>query len=240
MNAIGEQLVNSNNNIIKDFVYIRSSENAKGNELINSKNNQISFSNTPIIANNTAYYIITRGNKTLNKNNTFDGPYSQSITLTANKSIGVFLENATDTYITSTGTIIRYNIIGNYVRGILTKNTENIKIFYVTFNLAKPENTTEPIDHIAIEQINSENTNISAVIMENNTQSVSNIYFNLEDIKYNYEGNFLKLLNTTNTSVKPTEDVSNTTIDIKDIAIIMENSNNNIIDNVSITTQQIM
>ena len=73
--------------------------------------------------------------------------------------------------------------------------------------------------------------------MENNTQSVSNIYFNLEDIKYNYEGNFLKLLNTTNTSVKPTEDVSNTTIDIKDIAIIMENSNNNIIDNVSITTQ---
>ena len=237
MNAIGEQLVNSNNNIIKDFVYIRSSENAKGNELINSKNNQISFSNTPIIANNTAYYIITRGNKTLNKNNTFDGPYSQSITLTANKSIGVFLENATDTYITSTGTIIRYNIIGNYVRGILTKNTENIKIFYVTFNLAKPENTTEQIDHIAIEQINSENTNISAVIMENNTQSVSNIYFNLEDIKYNYEGNFLKLLNTTNTSVKPTEDVSNTTIDIKDIAIIMENSNNNIIDNVSITTQ---
>ena len=54
---------------------------------------------------------------------------------------------------------------------------------------------------------------------------------------YNYKGNFLKLSNTNNTYVGSAQDVSNTTININDIAIIMENSNNNIIENISITTQ---
>ena len=58
-----------------------------------------------------------------------------------------------------------------------------------------------------------------------------------EDSTYNNKGNFLKLVNTTNTYIGSAQDVSKTNININDIAIIMENSNNNIIENISITTE---
>ena len=81
---------------------------------------------------------------------------------------------------------IRDRTIGDYARGILTKNTENTNIFYLTLCLSALTDTNPNL--IAIEQINSQNTNITAMTMK-------------EDSTYNNKGNFLKLVNTTDTYI---------------------------------------
>ena len=224
-NAIGNQLINSNKNTLQNQIYIHTSENAKGIELQDSKDNTIIIQNLAITSNNIAYGIISNGTLALhNNNNSFTKSYGTS-TITSNKSIGIFLENSNNIKVSCldiTYSYIHYKIIGNYAREILTKNSNNTKIFNTLTYVSTLNNTNSDI--VAIEQVNSKNTNITSIIMK-------------KDSLYNTKGNFLKLVNTTNTYLRPAENVSNTTINITDIAIIMENSNNNIIDNVSITTQ---
>ena len=224
-NAIGNQLINSNKNTLQNQIYIYTSENAKGIELQDSKDNTITIAYMQITSNNTAYGIISNGTSSLHNNNNSFTTFYGSSTITSNKSIGVLLENSNN--ITFSGIDIKnsnshYKIKGNYAREILTKNSNNTKISNTLIYLSRLTKTN--YDIIAIEQINSQNTNITAIIMK-------------KDTTYNTKGNFLKLVNTTNTYLGLAENVSNTTINITDIAIIMENSNNNIIDNVSITTQ---
>ena len=221
-NAIGIKLINSNKNTMHTQIYIYTSENAIGTELQDSKDNTITINNLKITSNNSAYGTKAIGNSTLNNNNTFTKySYGEAI-ITSNKSIAVLLENAKNTNVVGLSENSNYKVIGNYARGILTKNTENTKIFYITLYISTLNNTNSDI--IAIEQVNSQNTNITAMIMK-------------KDATSNTKGNFLKLVNTTNTYLGLVENVPNTTINIIDIVIIMENSNNNIIDNVSITTQ---
>ena len=220
-NAIGIQLLNSNKNTIKNQIYIYTSENAKGIELQDSKDNTITVNSLQITSNNTAYGIIAKGNPTLKSNNSILTSYD-NLELTSTNSIGILLENTNNINIKSITSGSNYIIKGNYARAILTNNTNNTNIYYKYIYLSTLTKTNP--DLIAIEQINSENTNITAINMK-------------KDTTYNTKGNFLKLVNTTNTYVGSALNVSNTTININDIAIIMENSNNNIIDNVSITTQ---
>ena len=174
-----------------------------------------------LTSNKTVYGIKAFGNPTLNSDNTFIKEYGESI-IRSNKSITVFLENTRNTNVVGLSGGSDHKTIGDYARGILTKNTENTNIFYLTLCLSALTDTNPNL--IAIEQINSQNTNITAMTMK-------------EDSTYNNKGNFLKLVNTTNTYIGSAQDVSKTNININDIAIIMENSNNNIIENISITTQ---
>ena len=221
INAIGEKLIKSDNNIINDNIYVYASENAKGVELINSQNNQIN-NYINIISNNTGYGTIITGEKALNKNNTI----SNNIDITADTIIGTLLENTTNTNISSRSTSMNYVTRGNTVRTILTKNTNNTEIFYLRIYITKEISDKMP-DLIGIEQINSENTNITAITMQKNILSGSYV---------NYNSTFLKLVNTTNTYLGSRNNVSSANINIVNIAIILENSDNNIIDNITINT----
>ena len=219
--AIGTELINSSNITVQNKIYIYTSENAIGTQLQDSKNNRIVISNMKLTSNKTVYGIKAFGNPTLNSDNTFIKEYGESI-IRSNKSITVFLENTRNTNVVGLSGGSDHKTIGDYARGILTKNTENTNIFYLTLCLSALTDTNPNL--IAIEQINSQNTNITAMTMK-------------EDSTYNNKGNFLKLVNTTNTYIGSAQDVSKTNININDIAIIMENSNNNIIENISITTE---
>ena len=131
-NAIGNQLINSNKNTLQNQIYIHTSENAKGIELQDSKDNTIIIQNLAITSNNIAYGIISNGTLALhNNNNSFTKSYGTS-TITSNKSIGIFLENSNNIKVSCldiTYSYIHYKIIGNYAREILTKNSNNTKIF---------------------------------------------------------------------------------------------------------------
>ncbi|WP_288652946.1 hypothetical protein, partial [uncultured Methanosphaera sp.] len=221
-NTIGVQLQNSNNNQIKSNVFIDTASNAIRTLLEDSGYNKITLGSSRITSNNTAYGVIVKGNPILNRNNSILTSYD-NLELTSTNSIGILLENTNNTNIKSISSGSNYIIKGDYARAILTNNTNNTDIYYINIYLSTLTKTNP--DLIAIEQINSENTNITAMSMKNIPND------------YNYKGNFLKLSNTNNTYVGSAQDISNTTININDIAIIMENSNNNIIENISITTQ---
>lgn len=221
-NSTGYKLINTTGIDSKSDVFsIHNAYKAVGYELTDSGNNRIQSGGT---INNVAdaYGVILKGDKTKNTNNLFSG----NTKINADNAYSVQVLNASNTNISSTAEIITHIITANNARGIITNNTENITIFYQRFYITALNNTAP--DQVAIEQINSVNTNITSVEMtrtEYNSKLMNN------------QSVFLKLINTNNTSIRSDEDVGETKVILNKTAVIMENSNNNKINGISIYTK---